>query len=1498
MTEKDIKIVELRVNGRQAAEQLWELKKRVKELEEEKAKAEKTLSDGGLSKADEKKAAEKLRSVTRELNAKNKELRLSVTRMETMETVLRRLDKATPKQLRATIKELNAELNSGRVERGSEEWNAYTEAIKTARGELKKLNDEQRAFGDEKGGGKGGMFDGLKEFGKDWVGAVSVVKDSFSAVVGAVSGAMNAMRGYVEEYAELQEHMSGVVKYTGLSAESVNELNERFKELDTRTPRAALNDLAADAGRLGIQSKEEVLEFVDAANQITVALGEDLGDDAVKNIGKITQLFATDPGASLRDGMLATASTINDLAQSSSASEPYLLEFTARLSGMANSAKISQTDIFGFASVLDQSMVGVEKGSTALQNVLSALFKKPAELAKVAGLNVKEFTDLLQTDANAALLQFLGALRDSGGMDKVAPMLEEMKLSGSGVTQTLTALANNLDKVRSSQEQAAAAYAKGTSVTAEYNTANNTLQAQLEKAQNRFSDFRTELGEKLSPIYVALLNGTVGLGRAVLGVGRAVQVAGGFVVRYAAELGILATMVGVMIARKQVLVAWEQRHVVWEQVLVLWKKRQVAVDLLSAGAARLAAIARSAWSAATVVATTVQGLFTGAVSLSTLAMTALNAVMSVSPIGWLMAGLSALLVVVRLFRSETEKQTDAERKLNEEQERKGRLQKELASAQEEANRRTAEEVAKIDQLRRKVQDQTLSYQERNAALEELKRLVPSYHASLKKSGELVNNNVEALDKYIEKLKDKAYAEALQEKLVEAYKKQQDAELVLRRKQRNVKAVKDEMRNHPERYKDEYILVDDATTGIPIAAKSSGKRIAKEAELKTQEERLKSAQQRLDAANRDIDDLSKLAAEARKKVGDVGDRNGGGGNGGGGNGGGNGGRGGRGGGNGGGGRGGARGGSGGNGGGGDKLLEKERKEGAALERALDAERKVRVEGLRAEYASGQKSYAEYYAGMVELDLGYLKKKRDFYKRDVSAREKWQKEIERYGEKEKEMRVKWSLEEIAKNEREALSALEVQKAQGLMSERGYADAKNEILLKSLQAKRDYLKKWGSVDESEKASAAYDEEMERQRVEREKWYWEKVGELRREYAKKSPSEQLEVELALLKELHDKKYLQEEEYQRLEKALREKYAADEVAAAKRKDDELEAAGRRRLEDARKSVGDSGKDDGGGSGGGDFGVGALGAAVMRMRLDEKAYAHLRELRDKDLEHAAEYDRAMRLLDEGRMENFKNVAGAAFGAVGAMLSSLSSYNQAAGQAEEAQVTARYDAEIKAAEGNAELQKSIEERKQKSLAKVKSEYAERATAMQIAQAVAQTAMAAINAYASAAAVPVLGVTLAPIAAGAALAAGAVQIAAIRKQAEVQREGYYDGGFTGGTNFRREAGVVHEGEFVANHRAVQNPSVLRVLRVIDYAQRTNTVASLNLDAGVGGGAVGAAAGAASGAGGKDGVTAAALTSTLERLTDMLERGIRSTVTIDGDDGVAYQLERYNVLRGSKN
>lgn len=294
MTEKEIKIIELQVNGSQAKQQLDELRKHVADLEEKKVKAQRTLASVFVSDEKKKEAMAELKAINKELKVKGQELKANVNRMEALEMVLHRLDKATPKQLRDTIKEINKTLNSGTVERGSKEWDAYVNAIRAAKTELKDLNEEQKAFENEKG-----AVEGFRKMGERWVGAVTVA----GTAVNAVSGAMSKMREYVDEFAEMQEHMSGVVKYTGLSAETVDDLNESFKGLDTRTPRAALNDLAADAGRLGIQSKEDVLDFVDAANQIKVALGEDLGEDAVKNIGKITQLFATDPSVGLKEGM-------------------------------------------------------------------------------------------------------------------------------------------------------------------------------------------------------------------------------------------------------------------------------------------------------------------------------------------------------------------------------------------------------------------------------------------------------------------------------------------------------------------------------------------------------------------------------------------------------------------------------------------------------------------------------------------------------------------------------------------------------------------------------------------------------------------------------------------------------------------------------------------------------------------------------------------------------------------------------------------------------------------------------------------------------------------------------------------------------------------------------------------------------------------------------------------------------------------------------------------
>jgi hypothetical protein len=179
------------------------------------------------------------------------------------------------------------------------------------------------------------------------------------------------------------------------------------------------------------------------------------------------------------------------------------------------------------------------------------------------------------------------------------------------------------------------------------------------------------------------------------------------------------------------------------------------------------------------------------------------------------------------------------------------------------------------------------------------------------------------------------------------------------------------------------------------------------------------------------------------------------------------------------------------------------------------------------------------------------------------------------------------------------------------------------------------------------------------------------------------------------------------------------------------------------------------------------------------------------------------------------------------MSAASNFYSAQSDYEVAVTKKKYEKQIEAAGNNQRKVKKLQEKQQKEEAAIKNKYAKKAAAIQMAQAVAQTAIAAINAYSSAAAIPVIGHVLAPIAAGMAIAAGMLQIATIKKQQQAQAAGYYSGGFTSGKDYRKEAGVVHEGEFVANHQAVQNPNILPFLDFIDQAQRNNTVGSLTME-----------------------------------------------------------------------
>ena len=459
------------INDAQAKRQVQEMEKEIQGYRKEMDKA---YSSGNKALGDA--YAKKIKTTSKELNR---------LKLETMDVnkILNNLSDASINQLQKAARSLNSQMKN--LSTSSDEFRRKAEQLKQVNTALANARAEYRASSSW----TSRLADGFNK----WQGAII-------GAAGAITGLTMTVRKSVDAYAEMEEAMADVRKYTGMTDEEIRELNEDLKKMDTRTSREELNALAGDAGRLGIQGKEAILEFVDAADKIHVALGDDLGESAVRDIGKLSQTFGDADNMGLRGAMLATGSAVNELAQSSSAAAGYIVDFTAKIAGSANQAGLAQTQVMGYASVLDQNMQQMEVSSTALSQLLTKMFQDPAKFARLAGVEVGKFSELLRTDANQALLTFLGSMKAKGGFDSLAPMFAEMGLSGQRCVGVLSTLATNLDEIKTQQEIAAQAFKEGTSVLTEFDVQNNTVQAGLDKAKKRFNEIAVELGYNLYPV--------------------------------------------------------------------------------------------------------------------------------------------------------------------------------------------------------------------------------------------------------------------------------------------------------------------------------------------------------------------------------------------------------------------------------------------------------------------------------------------------------------------------------------------------------------------------------------------------------------------------------------------------------------------------------------------------------------------------------------------------------------------------------------------------------------------------------------------------------------------------------------------------------------------------------------------------------------------------------------------------------------------------------------
>jgi len=1238
-----------------------------------------------------------------ELNAVGKSQQQTLRERRLIEATMQNLSRANIRDLEASLSIMKEQLRT--QERGSAEYSLTQRRIKQIKTELERVNAEQKTTAS--------LGTRLSAVFNKWQGA-------FIMLTGTFSQARMTLDQTIQSFASMEEEMANVRKYTGMTDEQVRSLNEDFMRMDTRTPREKLNQLAGDAGRLGLQTQETVKDFVEGANMINVALGDDLGDEAVKNVGKLAMAFGEDDRLGLRGAMLATGSAVNELAQNSSAGAAYLIDYTARVAGFGKQLGLTQAQMMGYGAVMDENLLRDEMAATAFGNMLTKMQTDTDKFAQIAGMSVEKFTKLVAEDANEAVLQLSENLRrqDPTTMMK---MLDDMGLDGSRAVSVLATLADKVDDVRARQELATKAYEEGTSVIKEYDTMNNTVQAQLDKAKDRFNDLRVELGERLMPIMVNGLHVT----SSVIEI---LKVLMDFTSRYKTTL---ITLTSAIVAYTVVVNA----HTIATKLQVFWNEKVITSFL------------------------------------------ALNKVVSSHPYLALATAIASVVAALVDLTKKTDAATVAARTLLD-IERKASADAESESRRLSMLVKVARDKAETDKVRKK-------------AIEEINSISPEYLGNLNLENINTQKADNAIKNYTRSILLNAKAKRLAAQIDEIEQKKQEKRRQLgegsysqwydywitqwndavRTVDRSMNAVNSFVYHGDFKGWGETSITEDNGYAFDVARVALNRYRDDVASLEEQQKALNVSLEQTTQElvkinttantpeNNDVPPIYTPGPSGSGRSNSP-----------------------------------------------SSDTEKElRERNEAIKAANDELLAMNM----AQYAAGEIDYREFLEKQQQLQLAGIRKRMELYGEGSDEYKKLQLKEQQLLQRGTEEQQQMQLRDLENMHRDLIEQLNVD-----FEDASSSIYQNEAALNEALFREDYdyieermaLYNKGSLEYMELVEER-EELLQQHRRERELYYQEQLENLRETYLGQSSEKRMTLELNALDELYRQGLVKEEEYQQARLQIQARYAQDTSVA-------VESSGKATaaFKVAKANAGDANAQN--------AWTGDLANLQTQMAFLKKMY------QNDELAHT-EYLAAKAMAVEEFLQKTQEKYGTVFEQMGSLYNAANAYAKASSDYEVAMVAKKYDTEIEKAGNNQKKVKKLEEQKQKETAAIKKKANERAMKVEMAQALASTAMGAINAYTSAAKVPLVGYLLAPVAAAAALAAGMLQIATIKKQHQAEATGYYEGGYTGGRNYRRTAGVVHEGEFVANHQAVNNPHIAPMLDFIDAAQRNNTIGSLTME-----------------------------------------------------------------------
>lgn len=453
MAIDQVATVEVRVNGEEAKQELKNLETIASGLKKELADA---YQAGDTSK---------IKQVTSELRKTEAQIKTLKKDTTALTEVMNNLDKATPKELRATLTAINRQLNSGHIKRGSAEWKYYQQQAKLVTAELQKIKTEVQET-------EGWLSRFNNGFAK-WGGLLA----TGAATITGVSMALNTLRNNRDSKESSQAELKAL---TGLDDESIQWLTKQAEQLSTTMDESGLrirqsSDEILQAYMLIGSKKPELLKDKEALNAVTI--------EAMR--------LAAAAKIDLKDAVTATTVSLNMYGESADQAARYV-------NVLAAGSKEGAADVSAQAASIKNAGVAASGAGVSieqLQGTIQMLAEKGLE-AEPAGTALRKFFLVLQTgpdETNPKIVGLQTALENLNKKSLTAAQIQTM--FGEEAYSAATILIDNADKVRQYTEAVT-----DTNIAMEQAAINSdTNEAKMAQYRNSIKEAGIELMERLNP---------------------------------------------------------------------------------------------------------------------------------------------------------------------------------------------------------------------------------------------------------------------------------------------------------------------------------------------------------------------------------------------------------------------------------------------------------------------------------------------------------------------------------------------------------------------------------------------------------------------------------------------------------------------------------------------------------------------------------------------------------------------------------------------------------------------------------------------------------------------------------------------------------------------------------------------------------------------------------------------------------------------------------------